>query len=516
MKDNNRELKIGIILSYVSLFVENVIPLFYTPWMLATMGTSEYGLYNLSHSVIGYLSLLSVGLGSAIIKFLSDKISCDDKDGENQLTGLFTVVYLIIGAISLVTGLFIAANTYTFFGKSLTNSELIRLQILLVLSTINTAATFPLTVYNALIIAHQKFIFNKSLGLLFTVASPVLNIVVLLSGARSIGLVLIATVLNIASGSIKVIYCFTKLKVRPQFRKLDFSPLKPIYKYSFFIFLGEISSMLYWGTDKVLLGAFCGTAVVSVYSVGASLNTYYCAFSTAISNVMFPKVNTMVQKNASDAELSEIFIKVGRIQYLLMCLITTGFILFGQQFIVLVWGGPSYRNAYFIALMTMIPSLIPLIQNIGLSIIQAKSKHQFRTVCFFIIALANILFSWVLVQKYGMIGCAIPTCVAFLIGQGMTMNWYYWKKINLDIPRFWKNILQITLPVIPLSLVSAVLIAIFKIETRFSLFSGIIIYSFAYAFLVWKFSMNPSEKGLFLTIIKPIVRKAKRFLHKTL
>lgn len=141
--------------------------------------------------------------------------------------------------------------------------------------------------------------------------------------------------------------------------------------------------MLYWGTDKVLLGAFCGTMLVSVYSVGASFNTYYCAFSTAISNVMFPKINTMVQKNADDMVLSNILIQVGRLQYLVLCLITTGFILFGKQFIVLVWGGEGYKQAYYIALLTMLPSLIPLIQNVGLSIIQAKSMHQFRTICFY-------------------------------------------------------------------------------------------------------------------------------------
>lgn len=344
MEDKNRELKAGVILSYISLFIENVIPLFYTPWMLGVLGKSEYGLYNLANSVVGYLSLLSIGLGSSIIKFLSDKIARKDKEGVNNLTGLFTFIYIIIGTISLVCGLLITANIKLFFGNALTTVEIDRLRVLLILATINTAITFPVTVYNALIIAHQKFIFNKGTGLIFTVILPCANIAVLLTGMQSIGLMLVATTVNFTSGIVKVIYCFTKLRIRPQIRRIDFSPLKTIYKYSIFIFLGEISSMLYWGTDKVLLGAFCGTMLVSVYSLGASFNTYYCAFSTAISNVMFPKINTMVQTNADDKTLSDILIQVGRLQYIVLCLITSGFILFGQHFIVMFWGEKDIKK----------------------------------------------------------------------------------------------------------------------------------------------------------------------------
>lgn len=498
MKKQHNELRIGILLSYLTLFIENIIPLFYTPWMLGVMGQSEHGLYNLAHSVVGYLSLLSIGLGSSILKFLSDKVASNDQEGENALAGLFTLVYTTIGAIALVCGFFIALNAQIFFGDSLTQTELARLKILLVLSTISTAVTFPATVFNSEIIAHQKFFFNKTLGLLFSVLAPSANVVVLLSGARSVGLVAVATVLNILSALTKAVYCITVLKIRPRFRHIDFSPLKTVWRHSIFVFLAEISSMLYSSTDKMLLGVYCGTAVVSVYSIGASLQTYYCAFSTAISNVLFPKVNTLVQNHASDQDLSNIFIKVGRIQYLLMCLITTGFIIFGQQFIVLFWGGAGYSKAYYVALITMLPSLIPLIQNVGLNIIHAKSRHQFRTVCLFCIAAVNLMFSWILVQKYGMIGCTIPTGISFLLGQGVAMNWFYWKKIHLDIPAFWRSILRMTLPILPLFLAAFAAVSALKITSRLVLIGSIVAYTMAYGVIVWKFVANEYEKSLVL------------------
>lgn len=52
------QLKLGAALSYVSLGVGNVISILYTPIMLRLLGQSEYGLYNLSNSIIGYLLVL--------------------------------------------------------------------------------------------------------------------------------------------------------------------------------------------------------------------------------------------------------------------------------------------------------------------------------------------------------------------------------------------------------------------------------------------------------------------------
>lgn len=509
MKQKKNELRTGVILSYITLFAENIIPLFYTPWMLATMGQSEHGLYNLANSIVGYLSLLSVGLGSAILKFLSDKVAVSDKDGENALAGLFTMIYSVIGVVAFACGGFIALNANSVFSHRLSGAELERLQILLWLSTVNTAITFPGTVYNSLIIAHQKFIFNKSLGLFFSLLHPCLNVAVLLCGTGSIGLVAATTVLSIITVLIKTVYCFRVLGVRPQMRNIDFSPLNAILKYSVFIFIAEISSMLYSSTDKMLLGAYYGTAMVSIYSVGASLQMYYCAFSTAISNVLFPKINSLVAHNASDRELSDVFIKYGRIQYLLMCLITTGFILFGRQFITQFWGGPGYVDAYYVALITMLPSLVPLIQNVGLNIVQAKSKHQFRTLCLFCIAVANLGFSWLFVRKYGMIGCTLPTGISYLLGQGVAMNWFYWKKMNIDIPAFWKNIGQMTIPILPLFLVSGFLIRLVGIKSKLTLLAGMALYTISYLLIIWRFVANDFEKGLVITKLKRNVRRGR-------
>lgn len=94
MKTN--QLKIGVMLSYVSIIAQNIISIVYTPVMLRLLGQSEYGLYQLVYSVVSYLGLLSFGFGSAYVRFYSRYKVKDDQDGIAKLNGMFMIVFTII------------------------------------------------------------------------------------------------------------------------------------------------------------------------------------------------------------------------------------------------------------------------------------------------------------------------------------------------------------------------------------------------------------------------------------
>ena len=65
----------GALLSYVNIILTVAVGLLYTPLMLRLLGQSEYGLYSLIGSVIGYLSVLDMGLGNTLVPLHGQK-SC--------------------------------------------------------------------------------------------------------------------------------------------------------------------------------------------------------------------------------------------------------------------------------------------------------------------------------------------------------------------------------------------------------------------------------------------------------
>ena len=101
------QFKMGALLSYISLITSNVISIVYTPVMLRLMGQSEYGIYNIALSLVGYLGIMDLGFGNAIIKYTSKYIAEGDREKEYNLNGMFIFIYSVLGLITLILGIFL-------------------------------------------------------------------------------------------------------------------------------------------------------------------------------------------------------------------------------------------------------------------------------------------------------------------------------------------------------------------------------------------------------------------------
>lgn len=504
--NKNKEIKLGAILSYLIIGLNMIIGVLYTPILTSKLGQSEYGLYSLVSSIISYLTVLDFGFGNAIIIYTSKYIANNEKEKEEKLHGMFFVIYCVIGVIAGIIGLGLMFNIKLLFGTTMTNTEVEKAKILMMILTANLVVTFPLSIFGSIITAYEKFIFAKLLNLVRTILNPVIMLLLLNLGYKSIALVILITVLNITTLLLNTIYCFGKLKIKLKFGKLDTVLLKTIMTYSVWIFLNSIMDKINWSIDQFTLGIVSGTVAVAIYSVAGQLSQLYLNFSTAISGVLLPKVAQMEAKQASDKEFSDIFIKTGRIQYIIMALIMSGFILYGREFINIVWVGPEYDNAYIIALFLMIPTTIPLIQNIGLNIIQAKNLYKYRVLVLFIFSVINLGISIILAKLMGGVGAAIGTAVSILMGQIIYMNIFYYKKVHIDIPEFWKQILKMTIPITVACFIAILIKKVIPANNTLMVIINILTYLIIYIVIIYKFAMNNDERNIVLKSLKKIIK----------
>ena len=504
MKENSNQIKIGAILSYAIIVVNMLVGILYTPILTAKLGQSEYGLYSLVTSVISYLTILDFGFGNAIIIYTTRYKVSNQKEKEEKLHGMFLIIYTVIGVIAGIIGAILWLNVDKLFGNSMNYEELQKAKVLMGILTLNLTITFPLSIFSSIITAYEKFIFSKVLNLIRIILNPIVMLVLLNFGYKSIALVVLNTTFNIGTLVINYIYCKKNLNTKLKFGKLDTKLLKEIMAYSVWIFLNSIMDKINWNVDQFILGTICGTTVVAIYSVASQLNQMYLNFSTAIAGVMLPKVAKMEEQNASDEEFSHVFIQTGRIQYIVMALIMSGFLLYGQEFINIVWVGPEYSQSYIIACILMLPLTIPLIQNVGLNIIQAKNQYKFRVIVLFIFSIFNLIISIFLSKLYGGIGAAIGTSLSIIFGQIIFMNIFYYKKTHIDIPKFWKNILKMSVPVVIAFVIAIALKRLIPISNTLQLIIQILVYVVIYVIMMWKFGTNQYEKKLFSKIIKKI------------
>ena len=428
--NNINQKKVGVLLSYVNLAISTIVPFFYTPIMLAILGQSEYGLYSLSNSVISYLSLLQFGMGSAVIRYIAKYRATDEKEKANQITGLFTIIYIFFAVLVLFVGCIFTLLSPVIFSDGLSETEISKMKILIIIMSLSTAFSFISVVFSSIINAYEKFIFKKTTDIILTILAPLFNLLVLFLGYESVGIATVSLIFQIVVLPIYMWYVAKRLGIKMKFVKPEKAFLLELFSFSIFMFLSSIADLLFWSTDNVLIGAMIGSTAVAVYNVGGVFTNLMRNLTSAINDVFVPKVTMMVAVDKSNTELSELMIRVGRLQYLIVSLLASGFIVFGHVFIH-YWSGDVYAGAYWVSLVTFLPSAIPILQNIAFGVIVAQHKHKFRCYIYFGIAILNAISTFFIIPYFGYIGAAICSGVSYIIGHGIILNIYYLSLIHI-------------------------------------------------------------------------------------
>lgn len=500
------ERKAGVVLSYISMALHIIIGLIYVPILLHYLGKSQYGVYQLMGSLIAYMAIMDFGLSSTITRYYSRYMALDDERNKANVLALSGIIYSVITVILLLLGIVIYFNIGTLFSNSLTNTELYQASQIFIIMLINIAITIPSHIFTAVINSYERFIFIRLLSIVQTILQPFVIIAVMQYKADVIGLVIVQTLFNMALIAIKIYYSFYRLKIRIKLYNWDNSLLKEMIGFSFYIFLNMIIDQIYWKTDQIILGIVSGTSAVTIYSIASQLNKYYMDFSTRINGVFLPRISAISAKTEDMKEINKIFRRVGRIQFIIMALTLTGFILYGKSFIA-YWVGQDFEQAYYIALILMGSLLVPLIENMGIIVLQAKNKHAFRSKIYLIIAILNIVLTIPLAKLYGGIGCAIATAFALLIGNVVIINIYYHKKIGIDIIAFAREITLMTLPVLIALAIGIIGNYLIRITSILDLGIRIIAYTLVFLMLMWFMGFNDYEKDLFKGVLLKVKEK---------
>lgn len=498
------QLKAGAVLSYLRIAISMIIALIYTPIMIRILGQSEFGLYSLIGSLAAYFSVMDMGLGNAMVRYTARNRVKGDNNRANKLNGMFLTFYSFVGVITIIVGVIVYQNINIIFENSLSQTELKSAKIMVLVLIVNFSLSFPLSIFNSLLKAYEKFMVEQIISIARIVLSPLIILPIIYLGHGAVSMVIITTIVNIGCLVYSAIYCLKRLNIKITFGKMEKGLVREILGYSFFVFIAVIVDQIYWQTDQIILGAVSGTLSVAVYAIAIQFIKLYMQFSTSISGLFLPKATMMVANDASNEDLTKLMIRYGRVQYLIITLILSGFILFGKTFIE-YWAGLNYTNAYYIVLIIMIPLTIPLVQNFGISILYARNLQAFRSGVLIAIAVLNIIVSIPVAKVYGAIGVAYITAITLILGNIIIMNIYYHKKIGLNMLKFWNNIIKITVPIIITLLIGLFINYIIPNNTIPYFVVKVVSYTIIHSTLLYFIVFNQYEKNLITSTFKRVI-----------
>lgn len=503
------------ILSYIVLFLTTISSILLTPIILKYMGVDEYGLYQLINSFGRYILLLDFGIGSVMVRYISEYRAKNDIEGEQNFSAIMGGVTLACIFLLVIVGVILNLNLENIFTE-LTSSDFEKSHKMFLMLIAQFALILATHYYVGIIKAYEKFNFVQVISLVTVVLSFVLTVVLVKCGWGAVGIVFAHLLVSILSFLLQMLFVNHSLNFKIHLYKWDWLILKASSGLMLALLLQSVIGFINSSVGKTILGIVCTKVDVAVFAIAMTIVTMFNTIPTLISSFFQPKVMQMIVAKASKSDLTTLVVRVGRWQFILCGVVLGGLILFGQDFLYL-WVGHSFNESQlfksWLVILIILPfNMIPLVQTVCISILNGFDKRMDRSLILLGSSILNVILSIILVNVYGLIGIAIASALSFAVGYGFVMNYYYSRVIGLEVKRMFKEITQKTL----LCILLALLISSPLVQWNTNSWVGFILKCSAYTLvfslfmLLWGF--NKEEINIIKQIISNL-KGAKRVIH---
>lgn len=503
MTNLSNQRRSGVLLSYCAIAIRNIVALLLIPFIISHLGISDYGVYSLVSALAGYLIVLEFGLANTTIRFLSVYKANNDKVKETEFISSIVLIYGALTFLVFCVGLVIWFNLPSIFQQSLTQSEIKLLQPAFIVLLLNVVITLMSNSLTGIISTYQRFKFQKTAEILVFIGRCITVVICLQLGYGVLAIVLVDTVTNLLHGLIRWLYIRRYLDIQFKLKIPDQGTLKEIFIYSFFIALNVIVNQINWRVDNLIIGTLTNSKALGIFNIGSQLVFSFIAFASAISNIFTPKIVQMVEQKTSTITLMTQLCTIARYQMMVLGFIFVLFAAFGELFIKL-FVGTEFLEAFWVALIPMLPFMFVLAQTSTNTVLQALNKHKVRSILLLVTAIFNVVISIVLVKKLGIVGAALGTALALFIGELILVNIYLYRAVKLNMLYFYLYLIRHSLPVILIIGPLAFLMSKQVSATWTGLVLGCFTSGVIYIICVYLISLTPKER---IEVNKIVCRK---------
>ncbi len=166
-------------LSGTTLYAANVIVAFVmSPVYINALGNRDYGIWELVMSVIGYMGLLDLGIGPALMRFVSVADGKQDRGDLQQTMSTAFVFFIAVGAVAVLLFFILGYTPGLIVGEE--TKDIANLGTVFVLLGVNAGMLFPLQVFSATLMGVQRHYFINSVRLVVLIINASLNYYLLL------------------------------------------------------------------------------------------------------------------------------------------------------------------------------------------------------------------------------------------------------------------------------------------------------------------------------------------------
>ena len=232
--------------------------------MLHCLGTEYLGLNGLFRSLLTFLNLAELGVGSAMVFSMYRPIAEDDAPTICTLLRLYRTLYRIIGLVVGAVGLLLVPVLPDLISGDVPAG--MNLYVLYLMNLGNTVVTYWLFAYrSSLLQAHQRRDVISKVSLAVRLAEYILKILILVF-TRNYYFYLAVQLLCQITVNLLTAVCASRMYPRyVPAGKLPKEKTRDIFRRVRDLFTSKVSATVFDSADTLVVSAFMGLAVLAVY-----------------------------------------------------------------------------------------------------------------------------------------------------------------------------------------------------------------------------------------------------------
>jgi len=416
------------IFNIVRTFLTVPVTLLLTPYIITHLGKQEFGIWALVGVVSSYAQLSDFGITESLIKFMAEYEARKDTRRLNQLVNTSFVVYLVMSV--LCGSLFISILPYvTDRILSIPPQLQAKANYVFTIAIILFFANMVMGVFGSLIIGFQRMGYSSLIGLVSTIITACGTFVFISRGYGLAGLIYnnaLVTLFVIISNVFAAKRLFPQLSLDP-YNYFSREILKKIFSFSWKVQVSNLTQLMVYQLDRVLLSHYVGLESVSYYEVANRIATQARGFITSIFSPMTPAASAL-QANEHTDKIAGLYRRSFKYMTIAAVPFMTLLIALAHPF-MRTWLGPGYDTSALTLQLLLAAYLLVLFTAPGSYILNGINKPQIGMQSSLLAGLSNVILCLSLVQLLGYYGIVIGIFTSIVVSAGYFI-WMVQKNIQ--------------------------------------------------------------------------------------
>jgi O-antigen/teichoic acid export membrane protein len=398
-------------------------------------GQELLGVWDFGWSLVAYVALLSLGVVSAVNRYVARYTAVQDWEGLN--TAVNSALALFLGSFGigvLLSLVFVALVPVLLHQADPANISVARWTIRLL--TLAASMKLPIGAIEGVLTGHERYDLLNMVRAGREITSVVAMSWLLINGFGLEAIAALHLVAEIAAGGVKVAV------VRRICPELRFAPswvrramLVEMLGFGGKTLLQGFARTGLYQLNTILVAYFLGPIVLAVYSRQRALVLHAVRFLKKYSLVFVPTSGRLDAKGDT-AGLQDLLMTTSRYGFHIALPIIALFLVMGGPLLE-VWMGPVYKAPWILAVLALGHTLA-LPQESAYSILVGMGRHGYPSLIELVAAVCGVGLCAVALGALGggMLSAALAVAIPVTVAGGLVAPWYACRLLRLSVWRY--------------------------------------------------------------------------------